>query len=81
MQRMFVSLVLILFSLEITQAQPRKLTDGMTPTQKREFIRNGGLRGKCSYERCYNRCMQQRGMDQFSNAKCAERCSRIMGCV
>jgi hypothetical protein len=52
----------------------------MSPTERRLFIQNGGLAGKCKYERCYGRCMAKRGMDQFSNAKCAQRCAN-RGCV
>jgi hypothetical protein len=41
---------------------------------------SGGARRHCTYDRCYDRCMVKRGMDQFSNAKCAQRCVK-RGCT
>ena len=73
----FVSVIAIIPAL----AQSGKALRGMSPTERREFIQNDGMRGKCKYERCYNRCMTNRGYLQFSNAICAERCSRVLGCV
>ncbi len=59
----------------------RQRTKDMTPTQRQMFIREGGMAGKCSYDRCYNKCMIRRGVEQWSNARCAERCARVRGCV
>jgi hypothetical protein len=61
-------------------AQHGKHLRDMSPTERRQFIQNGGLAGKCKYQRCYEHCMERRGIEQFSNAKCAQRCAR-RGCV
>lgn len=75
-------IAVIAFSLGAAEAQNgRKALNGMSWSEKKAFINEGGLAGKCKYDRCYSKCMEKRGMDQFSNAKCAERCSRKMGCV
>ena len=73
----FVSIIAITPAL----AQSGKAMRGMSPTERRQFIQNDGMRGKCNYERRYNRCMANRGYFQFSNAIWAERCSRVLGCV
>jgi hypothetical protein len=69
-------------SLVAAEAQgERKALKNMDPAQRRQFMKDGGMAGKCKYDRCYSKCMEKRGIDQWSNAKCAERCSRVMGCV
>ena len=71
-----LSLVLV---ASAAYAQRGKQLRGMSPTERKLFVQNGGLQGKCQYERCYSRCMTQNGMDQFGNAKCAQRCAQ-RGC-
>lgn len=78
-----ITLILLSLVLAVSTASAQQgkhhLRD-MSPTERKLFIQNGGLQGKCSYERCYSHCMVQRGMDQFSNAKCAQKCAN-RGCV
>jgi hypothetical protein len=78
MLRTLTVMLAIIVMAGTAHAQQGKPLRDMSPTERRLFIQNGGLQGKCQYDRCYARCMDRNGMDQFSNAKCAQRC--VMRC-
>jgi hypothetical protein len=72
---------LLVLQVPADAQQGRKAMQGMSWTEKKNFIEGGGTAGKCKYDRCYAKCMEKQGMQQFSNSRCAERCARVMGCI
>ena len=76
-----ITLVAVIFTFDAGFAKSaKKPVREMSFWQKVYFVQNGGLRGKCKYAQCFSFCMKRYGIDQWSNAKCAEACSRVIGC-